>query len=175
MRCKINSRVFIMRLVNSCTTRQQHNIRILVKMLGKECLISLWKKKKHQKAYSKYTIFFECGKWVEWMKMCSCTKFVLWMSNYDEFLWIQLISIFFIYIIFCFVFYSWRWIGIGKNKQSSCHSEWETWRFGAVTSSRRRCCYRWCAYVFRQPLWMQWRLAGAIVGTCCCRSDSVII
>lgn len=92
-----------MRLVNSCMTRQQNNIRILVKMLGKECLISLWKKQQ-QKAYFKYIIFF-CGKWVEWMKMCSCAKFVLWMSNYDEFFWIQLISIFFIYIIFCFVFF----------------------------------------------------------------------
>lgn len=51
MRCKINSRVFIMRLVNSCMTRQQHNIRILVKMLEKNCLITLWKKNQ-QKAYS---------------------------------------------------------------------------------------------------------------------------
>lgn len=175
MRCKINSRVFIMRLVNSCTTRQQHNIRILVKMLEKECLISLWKKKPTKSLFQIYNIF-----WVWKISRVNENVFVYEIRTMNEQLWWVFMNsvdfnIFYLhYFLLCF-FYSWRWIGIGKNKQSSCHSEWETWRFGAVTSSRRRCCYRWCAYVFRQPLWMQWRLAGAIVGTCCCRSDSVII
>lgn len=83
--------------------------------------------------------------------------------------------------LICFIFFfysllnSWGWFGIGQNKQSSGHSQWETWGLGTVKGTRCWCSHCRCLDIFGQSLRVQWRLAWTVARTCRWKSNSVSV